>query len=355
MSKKYIRTFSLVTVAILLMCDVFVYLVDPFFHYHTPYFNLEPVIDDEINQNPGMADYFEYDSIILGSSMTQNFTASSFDKVFPEGGKTIKLTYSAIRTGNMNWILSKAHASRKVKNVYLGLDIDPFTDTYGNYYFPISEYLYDDNPFNDVKYVFNKEVILRSLNCIKSNLNGSIPDPDEAYKWEATFSKEEALKSVYWNLTDWPDPVYNSEYIENAKKNFTNNVEPHIANHPETQYYIFLPPYSVLWWNMKLANGTIDNILEVDEYLISELVKYDNVKLFGLQNMTDVTTNLENYKDYNHYSPAINDEIMHIMAGDKYLLTKDNYHEYLSDLKKTIYSFDYAALEKDMASMQNDN
>ena len=52
--------------------------VDPFFQYHEPLQGFPYLIDNQINQNPGMARNMEYDSILLGSSMTVNFEADWF-------------------------------------------------------------------------------------------------------------------------------------------------------------------------------------------------------------------------------------------------------------------------------------
>ena len=346
MNKNFLKKFFITTICLLLITGSFVYVVDPFFHYHYPYFGMKPIVYDELNQNPGIAEHFDYDSIILGSSMTQNFTASKFEQVFPEGGKTVKLTYSAIRTGNMNWMLKKAFDTRTVKNVYLGLDLDPFIDQFGSYYFDIPEHLYDKNPFNDVNYLFNKEVVLKAWSMILSNKEGQIPDLDDSYKWNSEFSTELALQSVDWDLLKWEKPHFEKEYVENTKKNFQVNVEPHIAEHPETTFYIFFPPYSILWWNMKASDGTLDTFLASEEYLLSELVKYENVKIFGLQTIEEIVTDLDNYKDYNHYSPEINDWIMNTLSGEDYVLTQDNYKDYVNHLREFVINYDYSEYDR---------
>lgn len=344
MKNSFLKKFFITVVILLVLTVSFVYVTDPFFHYHYPYAGLKPVVKNELNQNPGIAEHFDYDSIIIGSSMTQNFTASDFDKAFPDGGKTVKLTYSAIRTGNMNYMLDKAFKTHNVKNVYMGFDLDPFISEFGTYYFPIPEYLYDDNYLNDVYYIFNKEVLLESMKMLLLNITDKVPPMDDCYKWDAEYSKDIAMSSVKWDMLNYEETVFHQEYLDNAKLNFEANIEPHIKNHPETDFYIFFPPYSILWWNMKLSYGTLDSFFAVEEYLISELIKYDNVKLFGLQNITEVITDLDNYKDYNHYSPEINDRITDILAENEYVLTEDNYKTYLKEFRDFIINYDYSSL-----------
>ena len=63
---------GLVGIAALVIC------VDPFFHYHGPVEGFPYQIDHQLSQNAGMAEHMEYDSVLLGSSMTVNFEADWF-------------------------------------------------------------------------------------------------------------------------------------------------------------------------------------------------------------------------------------------------------------------------------------
>lgn len=343
MEKKFVKKTLCFTGILLVAIVIVVYLLDPFFHYHKPYFNLTPYVDSQLNQNPGIAEYFDYDSVIIGSSMTDNFTASKFDTCFD--CKTVKLSYEAIRTGNMKWMFEKVFSTHDVKNVFLGLDLDPFVDTVGNYYFPIPEYLYDENMFNDVNYIFNKEVLLKCCKLLLFNLQSKPSNIDDAYKWDAEFSRKAAMKSVTWDLHARAKRAEMGEKLNNTKVNFENNVEPYIKVNPDTTFYVFFPPYNLLWWNMKMADGQLENYLEVEKYLIESLIKYPNVRLYGIQSIENIVTNLDYYKDYNHYSPEINDEIMEIMSGTEYLLNEENYENYLNKFEKLIREFDYKKFE----------
>ena len=82
---------TFVLTAFVLMIALVVY-VDPFFHYHKPLKNFNYVVDNQLTQNPGMAEHLEYDSVILGSSMTVNFETDWFEELM--GLKTAKLSYS---------------------------------------------------------------------------------------------------------------------------------------------------------------------------------------------------------------------------------------------------------------------
>lgn len=216
MEKKFVRKMIGFLVFMIGIVIGIVYVLDPFFHYHAPYFGLVPYVDNQLNQNPGIAEHFDYDSVIIGSSMTDNFTVSKFDDTFK--CKTVKLSYEAIRTGNMKWMFDKIFENHEVKNVFLGLDLDPLVDTYGNYYFPIPEYLYDDNIFNDVNYVLNKDVLLKCRELLIFNSESSKSNIDDAYKWDAEFSQMAAMSSVTWDMYERKPEGSMGEKLENTKR-----------------------------------------------------------------------------------------------------------------------------------------
>ena len=71
------------------LCTV---VVDPFFHYHPPLDELQYPINNERYQNNGIVRNFKYDAIITGTSMTENFKTTEFDKLF--GVESVKVPFS---------------------------------------------------------------------------------------------------------------------------------------------------------------------------------------------------------------------------------------------------------------------
>lgn len=340
MYSKFIKRTLCTTLAFLLIFAMFVVVIDPFFHYHKPLDSLKPVVNNERYQNPGIAKHFEYDSVIVGSSMTQNFRVSEFNETF--GCDTVKLTYPAIRTGNYKYMFEAAFDTHEVKNVFMGLDIDPLIDGYGNFYFPLPEYLYDKNPLNDVNYVLNKDVLFGEVyNVLESNYKDTVPEIDEAYTWTGVFSKEAAVNSMFWDYKDVKEPYEIPLYLENAKLNLENNILPYIEENPDTTFYIFYPPYSLLWWNLHLCKGDLNDIFAVLSYATEQLLQYENVKLFFLHDVEEVITDFELYKDYNHYNEEINSEIIQWFKEDKYRIYPETYEKRISTFKTYVENFDY--------------
>ena len=65
---------------------------DPFFHYHAPLGRFAYPINNQRYQNDGITRHFSYDSIITGTSMTENFKKSEADEIF--GADFIKVPFS---------------------------------------------------------------------------------------------------------------------------------------------------------------------------------------------------------------------------------------------------------------------
>ena len=78
--KKALVNICIVVMIFLVGIAGLVIAADPFFHYHKPLPFLNYVIDNQLTQNGGMIKHFEYDSVILGSSMTVNFDTELFEQ-----------------------------------------------------------------------------------------------------------------------------------------------------------------------------------------------------------------------------------------------------------------------------------
>ena len=72
------------TLAVLAVCAAATIYIDPFFHYHAPLQEYQYPINEERYQNDGIVKHFEYDALITGSSMCENFKTTEFDEASSE-------------------------------------------------------------------------------------------------------------------------------------------------------------------------------------------------------------------------------------------------------------------------------
>lgn len=162
-SKIWIAGFLMLSLGTLAYIGMQTVQVDPFFHYHAPYTDSYYYdLNNQRSQNDGICRYFEYDALITGTSMTENFKTSEMDEIF--GTNSIKVPYQGSTYKEINDNLKKALSNNEnLKIIVRGLDMLQFFSDSDTMRFDLGEYptyLYDDNIFNDVKYVFNRDVFL---------------------------------------------------------------------------------------------------------------------------------------------------------------------------------------------------
>ena len=322
--------------------------IDPFFHYHKPKPEFYYTLKSQRYQNDGILKHFDYDSIITGTSMTENFKTTEFDELF--GANSIKVSYSGAKFKELNDAIKVAYSSGKnVKYVVRSLDLyniaidkDSARNDLGEY--PI--YLYNDNIFDDVKYILSKDAFFsHTLKIIKDRIKGrkgGITSFDEYSNWNRNykFGSEFVLKE-YKYLPNVNQKSFTSKDLEIATANVKENVVNLALEHPETTFYYFVPPYSMVWWGIQSSKGELVRILEAEKLMITMILECPNIKLFSFNLMTDITANFDNYKDTTHYGEWINSDILRYMKEGKGLLSKENYQEYFRREKDLYLKYPY--------------
>lgn len=355
-SKIWILIYFSLVISALAVVAVQVIKVDPFFHYHKPdtesyYYTL----DNERSQNDGISKHFDYDALITGTSMTQNFKSSEMDAIW--GTASIKVPYSGASYKEINDnLITACQYNPNLKTIIRGLDMDRFiTDKdamrpdLGEY----PTYLYDDNIWNDVYYIFNRNVIFNRVWPImitndSDNFEGGITSFDVYANWMNYYTFGINSVSPDGITIQTPDePIHltkedKNTVIETVRQNITSLAEAH----PDVTFYYFFTPYSIVWWKSIVDDGTIYRQIEAEQIVIEQILPYDNIKLFSFNNLADITTDLNNYKDMLHYGEWINSLMLRYMYDDKCRLTYENYKKYLFNELNYYLTFDYSSLNE---------
>ena len=74
------------------------------------------------------------------------------------------------------------------------------------------------------------------------------------------------------------------------------------------------------------------------------LLECPNVRLFNFYNQYDVITNMDYYRDKEHYSAEINTKILDWMASGVGLITKENYSDRFELEKEYYLNYDYESI-----------
>ncbi len=343
---KFIIALAVTVVLGLVASGAAVITVDPFFHYHAPLKNFPYVVDDQVDMNPGLAAHMEYDSVLLGSSMTVAFDTDWFTEDM--GLKTQKLSYNGAYPKDQAIIMDKIFKAKggTVRRVFLGIDELNYSSDTEQTKFPITEYLYDDNVINDVEYIWNKDVLLDYvLRPLMDRTDAS--EWNKIYKpwWQPMHYNLANVRLYYEPAEEIPDTTPTEEYIAGIDANLDANILPYIEAHPETEFTIFYPPYSILYWYDAYRQDQIDKIVAKYDHMTRRLLMYDNVDVYFFQNDEEVICNFDNYADHTHYSPEICHYMVDCMNNGDRRVTLDNLDEELDKLRTLAYEYDYDSID----------
>ena len=351
-TKHYARLLALLLALVLAgLCAMaaLVAYVDPFFHYHAPLADFPYIVDNQLSQNPGMARNMTYNACIIGSSMTVNFDTDDFKDIC--GFDTLKLSYSGAYPKDDSNILEiiydEGSLSRKTNGmdaVFFAMDIPVMAADTDTVKYPRPEYLYDDNIFNDVKYLLNKDVLFQYI--FRPIVQGKGSDLSEIYFswWTPEYYNIQWVMHTYEEPEKVDEEMAADTLIPATQENLDVNILPYVEAHPETEFYFFFPPYSILYWHNVMQENKLEATFTQYQYVADRLLDYENVHLFYFQDMEEVT-DLNNYADYSHYKPEINKYMVECFKkGDHEIKSTKEMEDALSKMRAIIDGFDFETL-----------
>lgn len=316
------KRWCLLTIAMLAFSVAFiialVVIVDPFEIYHRALFYNPPYgSETQMYAGAGVAKSYTYDSIIIGSSMTENCRPSIYDDAL--GGRFVKLSMNAGHSLDHAKMMDIAFRTHDVKRVVYGMDFFSFSLYYTNQKAKTPDYLYDDNLLNDVYYWFNQNVLLN--NIPKAFRHIGTPDEnrsrDQMYAWDPPSMPG---RDVLFAQVDLDSPISAQNdverYKEFARLGLEHNLLPFIRAHRDTTFTIFFPPYSLLYWVDQAVKGDLDARIAQRNLMAQTLLIEPNVELFDFQAQFDWICNYDLYYDLIHYISTINNEMAYMMADD---------------------------------------
>ncbi len=302
-------------------CAALTYAVDPFEQYRES--AILPLYDQESYNNPGIAKNYDYDAVILGTSMVEMSNPSVIDACF--GVSSVKLPMRGSHTAQMGWQLEHVLAAKEKRGETLRLAIlavdayslmGPVDDKE-----EIIDYLWNDEPLDDVNYLLNRDVLLVKIPKMLRNIGKSTQTKrDDMYKWtDVTF----AAQSVYDTAPvseqkEMTDPEYR---IERSTGNISEHLLRHITAHPETTFMIYMPPYSVGYWYLMTRGGISEQQFRSRARVCELLLGCPNVEIYDFSSRVEWITDLDEYFDYSHHSSDVSDRIMHAMAAGENRVT----------------------------------
>lgn len=345
--KKWVIAFFVMLLVALLLVAAFIIVIDPYFHYHAPLEGLSYDLFFQRYQNDGIVKHFDYNAIITGNSMIESFKSSECDALFSVN--SVKLPFSGASPKELDMNLRTAFAHNDdIALVIMCMDYGSFIQDKDFLSYDAGDYpsfLYDSNPFNDVHYLYNKSILKTALDYVLRSRAQLPPTSfDEYSQWkddQAIYGQDIVFATYdrHWAVEE--EHHLNDERIALLTGNIEQNYIETIRANPDTDFYLYFPPYNVLFWDKQDRMGVLELQLEAEKLVIEMLLPYENVHLFSFLDDFELAENFDHYKDYIHHSPQINSYILECMARDEHRLTADNYEDYCQRMLDHYTNYDF--------------
>ena len=90
--------------------------------------------------------------------------------------------------------------------------------------------------------------------------------------------------------------------------------------------------------------GMINYYFDAEMIATELLLECPNVKLYNFHDKYDIITNLDNYRDKEHYASHVNSMILELIAAGDGLVTKENYRACHESEKEYYLNYDYESI-----------
>ena len=338
--KKWLRFFTIGVLIFIIFVFTTVYIIDPYFQYR--------VRDNRYFLNiwyssAGLVKNYDYNSLILGSSMTQNFDMNLFRNEL--GIEPLHIGIGGMRNSEMLELIELANTQSKVKNYYLCIDLFNFTS---NDESRLKRYLFNNDIVSGLRYSLSYEAWMRLMPIdiiltLATELGKEIP-----YTIKNNMNID---RMGNWNdNTEFGEKVvlekYNKSLFAVSKVDLTNLSERMRENvdyffdklkAKESKVILFFPPYSALYWLNSEKEGYLESYLRTKEYFISKALSL-GYNVYDFQ-ATELTLDLNNYTDTTHYKQDLNDWMVVCFARQENKLDKNSLRKYEYKLRQNIKKF----------------
>lgn len=336
--KRNLIKLILVIFAELFAIAFIVWFFDPFYQNHAPFLGMEAVLNDRDNQMPGTVRNFSYDSVLVGSSVAENFDSDFLDDTY--GCSTVKLIRASGSLADLLYYLDMAQEKQSLQNVFWCLDLFALDSSseVTLYKEDTPRYLHTKAVYDDLPYLFNKEILLEKIPAMLAMADQGINVGGNAYNWARNkeFSTGRAMLAYDRSGVECGQEFEQTISAE-LKQKTSENIKlltAQIEAHPQITYRFMLPPYSMLWWDCAYVNGQLEERLYILEETLPVLLTYENVEVYFFQSDEEIVCNLDNYMDMIHYSPEVSQSMLEKMAAGENRVTSGSCRETLDVMRE---------------------
>lgn len=369
--KQIIVFFSAFITALLVFLGA-LYIYDPLSLFHTPYFGQKRIHPNMRLQIPGIANTYDFDSIIIGSSMLENTSADEASKLF--GGSFANLSIAGSDFFERSLILEHLLEKKDLQAIIYSLDKYYLGQRRGSKSFPLQKYayLYDNNRLNDLKVYLNTKN-MRCLATFSTNKYcvGKTKTLNAPNAWFSEYSvhfgsidnwfigkTRKGIKREFKDIIRLSEsergtiatPQNQNGLKDNIKSAITyidEYIIRHVLENPDIDFHLLFPPYSRIryskWYH--LAPDKFQIHCAVLRYLTTRSSTLHNLQVYAYGDF-DFLDDLANYKDESHFHESINSWLLYAMNEHIGILTEERVEEYIVSITNKARNFNLLALGK---------
>jgi hypothetical protein len=295
---------------------------------------------DSRMQNAGLIRSQHFDTVFMGTSLAIHFRQSDIDRLL--GVKSLKLAMTGSNSHEQSFVLAAALARGANRVIWqvddwifgdapdIDHDIYLPADLYRRNVRGIAGYLLSGATARESAWILARSIppigplVARLTTSLPfsfplsrvDDINTLRPDIDVAEAYNAV-----TARAAFAYITD---PVRNRYLAEGYDydamvRNFERDVVSLIKGHPEVQFDIYFPPYSILQWvaMRDVSPATLKIVYDLTAYVAQRLTQLPNARLYDFRAVKDITHDLDNYGDVIHHSPAVDLKVLSwLAAGD---------------------------------------
>lgn len=325
-SKKWLLTFLSIFLTAVFLVGLTAYWIDPFYQFRyeeRTYFNNTAKFP-----GPGLVKNYEYDTLILGSSMTQNFDMELFRREL--GAEPLHIGIGGMGIDELLSYIKLSEQTGKCNSYYICIDQYMLTE---DVEYRTPQHLFENDPVSMLRYLFSYEAWFRYIPMnVALSVLGQMPidmpakiqqaaDIDYLGNWENDFSFGEDVVIQNYLRDDYGVSAVELDGLYSRMTKWTDKLFENLPG-DMSRYHFFFPPYSVLFWYDAKHDGYFETYLEAKEYFLDQAQKY-GVEVYDFQS-ADFVFDLENYKDITHFCGEINDWMVSCFSKGDYLADTDS-------------------------------
>lgn len=294
----------------------------------------------------------EFDGVVLGTSMAENFKLNELGSIL--GGSFINISVEGSLLRERKIILDYALKTRNISNVIMSLDGMTSRQLNQGVAEASWSYLYNAYRIDDLLLYTNRKYS-KYIHChpdfknvIVSKFFGRCPDfkirsnLNNLVEWESSLVHQ----NKFGGLDKWAENFDNPQIksaikkISSVHKNFgeegvvydalafDKNILKAARENPDIKFHLFFPPYLVHYWAIEriVHERGYRSYLEAVRQSVEMSSSLENVNVYWFMDQ-DFIREVKNYKDLTHYHGRYNSLFLESFKMEVGILNQENVKE----------------------------